>query len=510
MGAPAGPGAELGLRQVLEGRALEGLAALEGAMDARTAAAWVPLLKKALDHLSRRGNGPSASPDEALRRALGKAIGLVPADWELLCLRGTLLAGRSDFEPALKDFEKAIALAPGSPKPRADRAYLHSRLGDWNAALADLDRAQALAGGGSALAFERGLVLLSLGRAPEARAELVKAAAGSRDAETGFQLGRCLLIEGRFEEALARIRAALQQDGGRSDRGRYYSMTESLALALPHLEKPGGPKAPEEDFMKDARKTAAKDGKGCLWLLGVGIDRPYEITLNTIMAMRRCDTVFTQADTREVRELLEVLFPGVRSIANNAGASPRRADVQDQVWKSVSAELDLGRQTGYVTYGHPLLFGEGNMMARRCKAAGYPYRVLTAPSSIDGILTMLQDDLELCEKGFQVQNARNFTLPGERFETGSGSIILGINRLFEENTFGVFCDRLEAAFPKSHPVYGLKCPDGYREEVRVPMTVGEFRRKERDLDPALSLFLPELKSAAPPTKPAAKPRARKA
>ncbi len=483
--------AERGLQQVLDGRAADGLKTLEGAMEPGSKDAWLPVLKKALEHLSR-GNGNNASPDDALASALGRAIGLLPDDWELRCLRGVLLAGRSDFEGAREDFDRAVALAPTSPKPFADRAYLHSRLGDWTAALADLDRAAA-ASGDPKFHFDRGLVLLSLGRAAEARAELTKAAAGRFDPETEFHLGRALLVEGKPEEAAAKIKTALKPDGRRPPRERFFEMMEGVAVASAFIAK-SGRKAAEsgEKFMAQAKKASAAKGKGCLWLFGVGIDRPYEVTLNTLMAIKRCDAVYTQTDTREVRELLEAVFPGVKSIATGGG---KRANPQDEVWKSVRAELDKGSQTGYVTYGHPMLYGEGNTMAKRCKEAGYPYRVMTAPSSIDGILTMLQEDLELCERGFSVQNARSLVESGGPMNARSGAIILGINRLMEENKYGAFCDLLEKAFPKDHPVYALKCGDGYRDETRLTLTVAEFRRKERELDPALTLFVPEITAA---------------
>jgi Flp pilus assembly protein TadD/precorrin-2 methylase len=464
------------------------LETLEGRMAAATAAEWLPLLKTAINRASHHGTGPSGASDEAVHRALKKAIALVPSDWELLCLRGTILAGRSEFDLAFADFKAAIALAPGSPKPYADRSYLHTRLGDWTSALADLDRAAA-ASGGAGLSLDRGLVLMSLGRAAEARAEFAKS---PRDPEAQFQLGRAFIVEGRPEEALAPIRAAIKEANAGSSRRRSYEMMEAAAAALVHAAKAGAA-APGETFMKEAKKTAAKTGKGCLWLFGVGIERPFEITLNTMMAIKRCDAVYTQDDTREVRELLEALFPGVRSLSQNGGGKGKKANPQDANWVAVKAELDKGSQTGYVTYGHPMLFGEGNTMAKRCAAEGYPYRVMTAPSSIDGILTMLQEDLELCERGFQVANARAFTEPDGAFDVEQGAIILGVNRLFEERTFSAFCDRLEAAYPKDHPVYGLKCADGYRDETRVSLTAGTFRSKERELDPALSLFIPQVR-----------------
>jgi len=480
------------------GTAEQDLEALTGAMTAATAQTWLPQLKLAVDKASH-GNGQSASPDEAIRRALDKALSFVPADWELLCLRGTSLAGQSDFDAALRDFDAAIKAAPSSPKPYAGRSYLYTRLGDWAAALADLDRAAALSGEGAGSSLDRGLVLLSLGRAAEARAEFAR---HPNDPEARYQLGRALMAEGKTDEAQTEIRAAIAGTGSGSSRRRSYELMETAAAALGHIAKSGkAASAPGEIYMSDAKKKAAKDGKGCLWLLGVGIDRPYEVTLNTLMALKRCDAVYTQADTREVRELLEAVFPGAHTIATGGG---KGANPQETVWKTVKAELDKGSQTGYVTYGHPMLFGEGNMMAKRCKDAGYAYRVMTAPSSIDGILTMLQEDLDLCERGFTVQNARSLTEPGAAVDASKGAIILGVNRVMEENKFGAFCDRLEAAFPKEHILYALKCGDGYRDETRLKLTVAEFRRKERELDPALTLFVPEIKTGRAESAPRGK------
>jgi tetratricopeptide (TPR) repeat protein len=485
-------GAEAGLKQVLAGEARQGLLTLEAAMDASPSRHWLPLLKQAVDH-ARRGGGNGPSPDVELERALSKAVSLEPDDWELLCLRGTTRTGCSDFELALEDFDRAVALKPDSPRPYSDRAFLHARLGAWADALADLDRAASRSGAaGAGLSLERGLVLLSLGRAAEARAAISKAASGSRDPEVHYQLGRCLFIEGQAAEALAAVRRALELSGEGSSRRRAYELLEVAVTAFSTAGKARA-SAPGEAFMRQSRKKAAADGKGCLWLFGIGIDRPYEVTLNTLLALKRCDVVYTQADTREVRELLEAVCPGIHSIA--PGGRAKRGP-QDEVWSRVREELDRGSQTGYVTYGHPMLFGEGNMMAKRCREAGYAYRVMTAPSSLDGVLTMLQEDLELCERGFSVANARSLLDRPGALDSEKDAIILGINRVLEEGKFGALCDLLEDSYPASHRLYGLKCADGTREESRVPLSVGELRRRERELDPASTFFVPGVGAAA--------------
>lgn len=451
-------------------------------MDPAASASWLPLLKEAVGRASHGTGGPGSRPDAELDSALGKAISVLPGDWELLCLRGVVLTGRSEFAAAEKDFERAAALAPSSPKPLTDRAYLRTRLGDWAGALADLDRALPLANGAAALRFERALVLLSLGEAEKARAELEAAlAAGFRGPEVDYQLGRAELAASRPAEAAARFAAARKESAGRPERAKLFAAFEAAALGDQVMKKKTAAKpAP-------AKSAPAKPGaKGRLWLLGVGIERPYEITLNTISALRACDAAYTQNDTREVRELLEAVFPGLKTIPVSSG---RGADPQAATWKAVRADLDKGLQTAYVTYGHPMLFGEGNMMAKRCKEAGYDYRVVTAPSSIDGVLTMLQDDLDLCERGFSVQNARS-VVDDKALQPGKAAIIVGVNRVMEEGRFGAFCDALEAAVPAGTVLQALKCGDGYRDESRVLLKVGELRRKERELDPALTLFVP--------------------
>lgn len=448
-------------------------------MSAATAADWLPKLKEAVDRASHGNGGPSSRPDAEIDSALAKAISVLPKDWELLCLRGVVRAGRSDFAAADEDFERAAKLAPSSPKPLTDRAYLRTRLGDWAGALADLDRALPLSNGAASLRFERALVLLSLGEASKAKTELeAAAAAGFRGPETDYQRGRAELAAGRPAEAAALFAAARKESQGRPERAKLFAAFEAAAVGDQVMKK------------KPAAKAAsAKSGaKGRLWLLGVGIERPYEITLNTIMALRACGAAYTQNDTREVRELLETVFPGLKTIPVSSG---RGADPQAATWKAVKADLDKGLEVAYVTYGHPMLFGEGNMMAKKCKEAGYGYRVVTAPSSIDGILTMLQDDLDLCERGFSVQNGRSVVAEGAALDPRRGAIVLGINRLMEENRFGAFCDALVAAYGAGHPVHALKCGDGYREETRVALTAGTMKSKERELDPASTLFIPE-------------------
>ncbi len=446
-------------------------------MDPAASASWLPRLKEAVGRASHGTGGPGSRPDAELDSALGKAISVLPSDWELLCLRGVMLAGRSEFAAAEKDFERAAALAPASPKPLTDRAYLRTRLGDWSGALADLDRALPLSNGAAALRFERALVLLSLGEAAKAKAELEAAlASGFRGPEVDYQLGRAELAAGRPAEAAARFAAARKESAGRPERAKLFAAFEAAAIGDQVMKKKPAAKA----------APATSGAKGRLWLLGVGIERPYEITLNTITALRACEAAYTQNDTREVRELLETVFPGLKTIPVSSG---RGSDPQAATWKAVRADLDKGLQTAYVTYGHPMLFGEGNMMAKRCKEAGYEYRVVTAPSSIDGVLTMLQDDLDLCERGFTVQNARS-VVDEKALVPGKAAIIVGVNRVMEEGRFGAFCDALEAAVPKNAVLQALKCGDGYREETRLKLTAAEFRRKERELDPALTLFVP--------------------
>ncbi|MBI3554154.1 MAG: hypothetical protein HY077_16780 [Elusimicrobia bacterium] len=454
---------------------------LEQVMGTRPPSEWVPALKRAVEDL-RHGSGPAGETDALLQRVLGKAIGLAPSDSELLCLRGSLLAGQSQFEPAMKDFDRAVRLAPKSSRPYADRAYLHCRMADWDKALADLDSARRSSPDSSLLALERGLVLVSLGRAREARGEFLKARElGARDPEIPFQIGRCGIIEGSYEEALGQIREAISQSGA-SHRARFYAMAESLAIVLKYAQT-----------RNKTLKTAKKKGQGVLWLFGVGIDRPYEITLDTITELKSCEVVFTQPDTREVRELLEAVYPGLRSVGDISRSSATNAERQEVVWRAVSAELGKGKKVGYVSYGHPFLFGEGHVMAGRCKAAGYEYRVFTAVSSIDGMLTMLQKDLESVEGEFHVLNAQSLLKTG-RIEASAPNIVMGVNWVMGGDGFKKFCGLLESAYPKDHPVFSLKCPDGSREGARQRIEVGKLLASERELDPAASLYIPKLRS----------------
>jgi tetratricopeptide (TPR) repeat protein len=216
-----------------------------------------------LGRLKKRLTAGAWQDAEAVyRRALARDAG----DFEIRRRFALLLESRGRHREAAEHWR---ALLDRRPEIDAWRAALASDLasaGDGEAALAELDRLRASAGDSADLRVHRGTLLEILGRQTEAdgeyaralelapghklasfnlatsalrRGELARAEALLRallarhDFAPGHHnLGRCLELQGRLDDAIAAYRRALAADAGHSPA------RNSLALALERRGEP--------------------------------------------------------------------------------------------------------------------------------------------------------------------------------------------------------------------------------------------------------------------------------
>ncbi len=145
--------------------------------------------------------------------ALTHALSLSPQDLESLILRGTAYFDVDDPAHALVDFDRAVEL-----DPRAHDAYLlrgeaHAVLGQAQAAIADADVVIGRAEDGELLGralWLRATMHFALGTVDAGLADLDRySTLQPGDAEPHAMRGRALASVGRFDEALAALRQAL-------------------------------------------------------------------------------------------------------------------------------------------------------------------------------------------------------------------------------------------------------------------------------------------------------------
>jgi Tfp pilus assembly protein PilF len=130
----------------------------------------------------------------------GRALAAAPDRGEILVHRATALLGLDRFGESLQSFEHAIRLRPGCAEAHAGRAAALQYLGRHAEALASAERAIAQNPSLAEGHFNRAAALTDLMRVDEAIASLEAARARSPDdANTNCNLGRLLLLQGRFE-----------------------------------------------------------------------------------------------------------------------------------------------------------------------------------------------------------------------------------------------------------------------------------------------------------------------
>ena len=118
-----------------------------------------------------------------------------------------------------------------------------------------------------------------------------------------------------------------------------------------------------------------------LYLCGLGIFPPYTASLEVIHALSLCDVIFNNVAGPETRELLAEFCGDIRPASYQAWQDePKWAD-------RIFAELDKGRTVGFITRGHPLVFGGLAVeLVRRCGVQKVDHQTFGAVSSIDHLL----------------------------------------------------------------------------------------------------------------------------
>ncbi|HEX4826045.1 MAG TPA: sulfatase-like hydrolase/transferase [Candidatus Polarisedimenticolaceae bacterium] len=150
--------------------------------------------------------------DRRYRDAIGSfqaALALAPTSAVNRFDLGSAFAGAGDVTSAEAEWRKAIALDPHFAAPRASLiASSHAR-GDLSGALAAATDAQAAGAESAELSVETGVVLATAGRLDDARRAFETALRlRPDDAQALGDLAQLAYQEGKFDEAIARYRAA--------------------------------------------------------------------------------------------------------------------------------------------------------------------------------------------------------------------------------------------------------------------------------------------------------------
>ncbi len=409
--------------------------------------------------------------DQALRAA-GPRAGLYAR-------RAQFHLQRRNYPEAQSDLDRGVKLAEGNPWLLAKRAELFILTDRPALAQRDLDRAVSLAPEEETLRLARLRLLVQRGRRAPAAAEirkLISKGSARGRLEAVFSRG-CLDFKARRqgcgEADFRRLMKELPEEDHLSMRARLYWVAS---------------RAVDPSFRKRHSMKNAKQKPPMLYLCGLGIFPPYTASLEVLHAISRCDVVFNNVAGAEVRDLLAEFCSDIRPASYQAWQDePKWAN-------SMFKELDKGRTVGFVTRGHPLIFGGLAVeLIRRCKETGMPHETFGAVSSIDHLLAYtgkgLGDDFggiqAIDRPAVEAAKHLNTSLPLLAcFYSGlTGPAIKAFRR------------SLERFYPAGHGcwMFGPK----YDSPPAV-LRLGDLEKRFPDIHSSLMLYVPPLE--APKTK----------
>ena len=143
-----------------------------------------------------------------------------------------------------------------------------------------------------------------------------------------------------------------------------------------------------------------------LFILGAGVYSHLQLTLETVQALRSCQTVFVLHSDSRVIDSIGEYCNDVRSLFDlYEDRNQKRMDIYKRIADRVVEVASNNSRTAFLVFGHPFfLVSACEYAAERGRGAGFNVRTLPAISTFDTLLTDLQHDLGYAVQIYCAQN----------------------------------------------------------------------------------------------------------
>lgn len=427
---------------------------------------------------------------------LNRAVERAPTPWTL-CERADALNRAGFYKDALADVDRAAQALPSAPQPRAQAANILFDQAFYPEALAKLEEALALAPGDPGLLARRARFLLVLQRLPDAEADLRRVLElDPGNGQARFELLQNLILQNRFDEAVAALDAAgLDAPFDRFLRGyaacRSGRHAAARKLFLEAAASSEGPFAKRMRFFALVARVLGEGGSVSseeggvsprFYLCGIGIHHPYQLSVDIVRALARCDVLYNNVGDPQISEFLGLFKGQVRAVTRvfNEPATGRVA--------RVLAGAAQAATTGFVTRIHPFIYRRiANDLVRSCEERGITYRAFGAVS-----LTEVSWGLAAEAGGGGTARAlRVFDLVWlvgrpELLPVDEPAVVYCIAN---GNDRAQFCAMIRAKYPARHRVF-LLAGSGDREQEVAPVEVSALEPVLTAADMGAVLFVP--------------------
>jgi tetratricopeptide (TPR) repeat protein len=443
-----------GAARLAEGRWNEALAELADAGSSPFVRAQRAV---ALDRLGRF--------DEAVRE-WGLVARAMPGSPEPDMAAAQVLQDQAQYGRALRKLDRAVAAFPGRAEPLARRARLYSIQGRFDEAARDIEGALKAEPGQLPLELEEAKLAILRGRAKEA-GRLLESLERRHpgEPELAWLRGVADCRSRRFDEAVRRFdeftRRSRPLGEAAMRRASFYANAARVLASAPL----GG--------------TSARE----LRLCGLGYRHPYQTSVEVILALASCRTIYSNHSDPAVAEFL-TLFPAEPRVVVFRKWRTQAASCARQVFEGVGE----GGTVGFVTRGHPLFFGTlAEKMVLRARRSGLPCKVYGSVNIAETFLGLAADPGRGAP-GVHVLDGRSM-VEGRPPELPWGKVPAVIYNIGEPSQRRRLADVVSKRFPEGRACY-LLAGSGAGEYEPRRGDVGGLARELESADPAVTLYIP--------------------
>lgn len=421
--------------------------------------------------------------------------------------RAQALSDQGSVVEAIEEMDRLLALGPDvSLHLRKVRFLLQRR--NYVEAERELDAAALLQPGDQAIAVSRAELFVMTDRLPEARAQYEKALTRTPDDEHLRQARlRILIQQGDEKEALNELRVLEKGSARAKLEARLYRGLLALKLKdhaaarktltalmkeLPQTDPVSmrarfywaASRAVDPEFRRRHGMDATTRKASKLYLCGLGIFPPYTASLEVIHALSLCDVIFNNVAGPETRELLAEFCGDIRPASYQAWQDePKWAD-------RIFAELDKGRTVGFITRGHPLVFGGLAVeLVRRCGVQKVDHQTFGAVSSIDHLLAFTGKGLGDDFGGIQAMD-RPAIDAAKSMNTNIPLLACFYSGMEQKGEVAAFQKSLKRFYPAEHLcwMFGPKY-----DATPAVVAVGDLAKTYPTVHSSLMLYVPPVK-----------------
>lgn len=188
---------------------------------------------------------------------------------------------------------------------------------------------------------------------------------------------------------------------------------------------------------------------------------PRHITMETIMELKSCDEVFSDALDEHTSEFLGQYCRKINAVKTARLKKKAGEDVLDKYAGMVTDALARGRKVGVVTYGHPgFLCSIADRLIEKCESSGFNYRIIDSISSINCVLNMV-GLRSLFPAGIFMSSAIGWARESVKFHPGLHNLIFDLVNLIREERREVLEAFVRAArkeLPAGHNILLVEAP----------------------------------------------------